>query len=46
RDENAAINIRAEGIRMLQTSLGTSDAANGGNVRPKIGRVSRLGDSL
>ena len=33
RDENAAINIRAEGIRILQTSLGTSDAANGGNGR-------------
>ena len=48
RDENAAINIRAEGIRILQTSLGTSDAAKGGNVRPKLGRVSvsRLGDSL
>ena len=46
RDENAAKNIRAEGIRVLQTSLGTSDAANGGNVRPKLGRVSRLGDSL
>ena len=41
RDKNAAINIRAEGIRILQTSLGTSDAANGGNVRPKLGRVSR-----
>ena len=46
RDENAAKNIRAEGIRIMQTSLGTSDAANGGNVRPKLGRVSRLGDSL
>ena len=46
RDENAAINIRAEGIRILQTSLGTSDAANGENVRPKLGRVSRLGNSL
>lgn len=46
RDENAAKNIRAEGIRMLQTSLGTSDAAKGGNVSPKLGRVSRLGDSL
>ncbi len=46
RDENAAINIRAEGIRIMQTSLGTSDAAKGGNVRPKLGRVSRLGDSL
>ncbi|MGB5709847.1 MAG: zinc ribbon domain-containing protein [Waterburya sp.] len=46
RDENAAINIRAEGIRILQTSLGTSDAANGGSVSPKLGRVSRLGDSL
>jgi len=46
RDENAAINIRAEGIRIMQTSLGTSDAAKGGNVRPKLGRVSRLGNSL
>ncbi|MDJ0746020.1 MAG: zinc ribbon domain-containing protein [Xenococcaceae cyanobacterium MO_167.B27] len=46
RDKNAAINIRAEGIRILQTSLGTSDAAKGGNVRPKLGRVSRLGNSL
>ncbi len=46
RDENAATNIRAEGIRILQTSLGTSDAANGGNVRPNLGRVSRLGNSL
>ena len=45
RDKNAAINIRAEGIRILQTSLGTSDAAKGGNVRPKLGCVSRLGDS-
>ena len=46
RDKNAALNIRAEGIRILQTSLGTSDAAKGGNVRPKLGCVSRLGDSL
>ncbi len=46
RDENAAINIRAEGIRIMQTSLGTSDAAKGGNVSPKLGRVSRLGNSL
>ncbi|MGB5636132.1 MAG: zinc ribbon domain-containing protein [Waterburya sp.] len=46
RDENAAINIGAEGNRILQTSLGTSDATNGGNVRPKLGRVSRLGGSL
>ena len=46
RDANAAINIRAEGIRILQTSLGTSDAAKGGNVSPKLGRVSRLGDFL
>ncbi|MEO1670888.1 MAG: RNA-guided endonuclease TnpB family protein, partial [Cyanobacteria bacterium J06631_2] len=46
RDENAAKNIRAEGIRIMQTSLGTSDAAKGGNVSPKLGRVSRLGDSL
>ena len=46
RDENAAKNIRAEGIRIMQTSLGTSDAAKGGNIRPKLDRVSRLGNSL
>ena len=36
RDENAAKNIRAEGIRILQSS-GTGDSANGGDVRPKRG---------
>ena len=33
RDINAAINIRNEGLRIL--SLGTSDTANGGNVRQR-----------
>ncbi|NEO94543.1 MAG: IS200/IS605 family element transposase accessory protein TnpB [Moorea sp. SIO3G5] len=33
RDENAAKNIRAEGIRILQSS-GTGDSASGGDVRP------------
>lgn len=37
RDINAAINIRNEGLRIL--SLGTSDTASGGKVRPKVGRV-------
>ncbi len=37
RDENAAKNIRAEGIRILRSS-GTGDSANGGDVRPKLGR--------
>ena len=41
RDENAAKNIRAEGIRMLKSS-GTGDSANGGDVRPKLGRKSVL----
>lgn len=36
RDVNAAINIRDEGLRIL--ALGTSAAANGGKVGPKIGR--------
>ena len=36
RDENAAINIREEGLRILQLNpLGTSGSADGGNVRPK-----------
>ncbi|MCY7320597.1 MAG: transposase [Phormidesmis sp. CAN_BIN36] len=36
RDVNAAINIREEGLRIL--ALGTSAAANGGKVSPKVGR--------
>ena len=43
RDENAAINIRVEGIRQLQLSvLGTRTAAGGGDVRPRGGRKSVL----
>ncbi|MBW4674388.1 MAG: transposase [Desmonostoc geniculatum HA4340-LM1] len=39
RDTNAALNIKNEGLRIL--SLGTSDTALGGNVRPKrYGRKS------
>ncbi|NEP00690.1 MAG: IS200/IS605 family element transposase accessory protein TnpB [Symploca sp. SIO2E9] len=41
RDENAAINIRAEGIRILSVS-GTGTAADGGEVRPKLGRKPKL----
>jgi putative transposase len=41
RDGNAATNIRAEGIRILQTD-GTAVSANGGEVRPKLGRKSVL----
>ncbi|MDP8966218.1 MAG: transposase [Cyanobacteriota bacterium] len=41
RDENASQNIRAEGIRMLSV-LGTRTAADGGEVRPKLGRKSKL----
>ena len=41
RDGNAAINIRAEGIRMLSVS-GTGTAADGGEVRPRLGRPSKL----
>ena len=44
RDGNAAINIRAEGIRMLSV-LGTRTAADGGDVRPKSGRKSKLRQS-
>ena len=44
RDENAAKNIRAEGIRMLKSS-GTGDFASGGDVRPKLGRKSVLRQS-
>jgi len=41
RDGNAATNIRAEGIRLLQVD-GTSISATGGEVRPKGGRKSVL----
>ena len=41
RDGNAATNIRAEGIRILQTD-GTAVSANGGEVRPTKGRKSVL----
>ena len=37
RDENASKNIRAEGIRMLQTE-GIAVSASGGSVRPSRGR--------
>lgn len=41
RDGNAATNIRAEGIRLLQAD-GTAVSAEGGEVRPKGGRKSVL----
>ncbi|MEQ9482643.1 RNA-guided endonuclease InsQ/TnpB family protein [Coleofasciculus sp. F4-SAH-05] len=41
RDGNASVNIRAEGIRILSVS-GTGTAADGGEVRPKLGRKSKL----
>jgi putative transposase len=41
RDRNAAINIRAEGIRMLKAE-GSAVSAVGGEVRPKFGRKSNL----
>ncbi len=41
RDGNAAMNIRAEALRMLQTG-GTPVSADGGDVRPKGGRKSVL----
>ena len=44
RDENAAKNIRAEGIRQLSV-LGTRTAASGGDVRQKSGRKSVLRQS-
>lgn len=45
RDENAARNIRDEGLRIL--SLGTSDTALGGNVRPKrYGRKSTTTEAV
>jgi putative transposase len=43
RDINAAINIRNEALRIL--SLGTSDTANGGNVR-QPGKASVLLDAI
>ena len=43
RDVNASINIRNEGLRIL--SLGTSDTANGGNVR-QPGKTSVLLDAI
>jgi putative transposase len=43
RDINAAINIRDEALRIL--SLGTSDTAYRGDVRPKGGRKSVLRQS-
>ncbi len=47
RDENAAKNIRTEGIRILSV-LGTRTAASRGDVRPRSGRKSVLsaGDAL
>lgn len=41
RDGNAATNIRAEGIRMLKAE-GSAVSAVGGEVRPKLGRKSKL----
>lgn len=41
RDGNAAINIRAEGIRILKAE-GSAVSAVGGEVRPKMGRKSHL----
>ncbi|NET04882.1 MAG: IS200/IS605 family element transposase accessory protein TnpB [Symploca sp. SIO2B6] len=49
RDGNAAINIRTEGITMLAVGCpegssvsGTGIAADGGEVRPRLGRPSKL----
>jgi putative transposase len=44
RDGNAAKNIRAEGLRMLQAG-GTPVSASGGDIRPKAGRKSILRQS-
>jgi putative transposase len=41
RDGNAAINIRTEGIRMLKAE-GSAVSAVGGEIRPKLGRKSKL----
>ena len=43
RDINASINIRNEALRIL--SLGTSDTANGGDVR-RTGKTSVLSDAI
>ncbi len=45
REGLAAINIRAEGIRIISV-LGTRTAADGGDVSPKRGRKSKLTQSL
>jgi len=51
RDGNASANIRAEGVRMLRQAQqhlsvsGTGTAAGGGDVRPKLGRKSKLTQS-
>ncbi|MFB2923582.1 RNA-guided endonuclease TnpB family protein, partial [Aerosakkonema funiforme] len=42
RDGNAAINIRAEGIRMLSSSGTGEGYANGEEVRPNRGRKSKV----
>jgi putative transposase len=44
RDINAAINIKNEALRIL--SLGTSDTANGGNVRRTGGKLDYLLDAI
>ena len=41
RDGNAAINIRAEGIRIIKAE-GAAVSAVGGEIRPKLGRKSKL----
>ena len=41
RDGNAAINIRAEGIRIIKAE-GSAVSAVGGGIRPKLGRKSKL----
>ena len=41
RDENASRNIRAEGIRILQSD-GTADSASGGTLRPRFGRKTKV----
>ena len=41
RDGNAAINIRGEGIRIIKAE-GAAVSAVGGEIRPKLGRKSKL----